>query len=150
MFGEPRPGKALFNPADLSSLPVLRACTAGGIAFVPFFSLGAGGRQSNAVLGDPRVTRAAERLGVTPAQIALAWALDLAPNLLVIPGTASRVHLAENIAAQQVELDEQARRELSVALYAVSPLGPTCRSRRRCRSRRATRERSRQLGSFEL
>src|SRR5579863_1952573 len=105
----------LFNPADLSSLPVLRACTAGGIAFVPFFSLGAGGRQSNAVLGDPRVTRAAKRLDVTPAQIALAWALELAPNLLVIPGTASRVHLAENVAAQQVELDDQARRELSVA-----------------------------------
>ena len=61
------------------------------------------------------VTRAAARLGVTPAQIALAWALELAPNLLVIPGTASRVHLAENFAAQQVELDEQARRELSVA-----------------------------------
>jgi pyridoxine 4-dehydrogenase len=104
----------LLNPADLSSLPVLHACTSRGIAFVPFFSLGAGGRKSNAVLGDPRVTTAAERLGVTPAQIALAWALELAPNLLVIPGTSSRVHLAENVAAQQVELDEQARSELSI------------------------------------
>ncbi|HUC15012.1 MAG TPA: aldo/keto reductase [Acidimicrobiales bacterium] len=104
----------LLNPADLSSMPVLLACVAEGIAFVPFFSLGAGAPQSNAVLGDPRVTGAAERLGVTPAQIALAWALELAPNVLVIPGTSSRVHLSENLGAQQVELDEQARRELSV------------------------------------
>jgi pyridoxine 4-dehydrogenase len=106
----------LFNLADLSSLPVLRECTARGIAFVPFFSLGAGSRQSNAVLGDPRVTAAAERLGVTPGQIALAWALALAPNLLLIPGTSSRQHLGENIAAQHVQLDEQARREMSIAV----------------------------------
>jgi aryl-alcohol dehydrogenase-like predicted oxidoreductase len=106
----------LFNPASLSSLPVLRECTARGIAFVPFFSLGAGSGQSNAVLGDPRVQGAARRLGVTPAQIALAWALELAPNLLLIPGTSSRRHLAENIAAQHVELDEQAHRELRIEM----------------------------------
>jgi pyridoxine 4-dehydrogenase len=104
----------LFNLADLSSLPVLRECSARGIAFVPFFPLGAGSLQSTAVLGDPRVTGAAERLGVTPGQIALAWALELVPNLLLIPGTASRQHLAENIAAQYVELDEQAQRELRI------------------------------------
>ena len=104
----------LFNLADLSSLPVLRECSARGIAFVPFFPLGAGSLQSTAVLGYPRVTGAAERLGVTPGQIALAWALELVPNLLLIPGTASRQHLAENIAAQYVELDEQAQRELRI------------------------------------
>ena len=104
----------LFNPADLSSLPVLRECAARGIAFVPFFSLGAGSGRSNPVLGDPRVRAAARRLGATPAQIALAWALDLAPNLLLIPGTSSRLHLAENLAAAHVRLDERARRELSV------------------------------------
>jgi pyridoxine 4-dehydrogenase len=68
------------------------------------------------VLGDPRVQGAARRLGVTPAQIALAWALELAPNLLLIPGTSSRRHLAENIAAQHVELDEQAHRELRIEM----------------------------------
>jgi pyridoxine 4-dehydrogenase len=104
----------LLNPADLSSLPVLRECTARRIAFVPFFSLGAGSRQSNSVLGDRRVTQAAERLGITPAQVALAWALDLAPNVLLIPGTTSLLHLAENVAVQYAALDEQARRELSV------------------------------------
>ncbi len=102
----------LLNPAELSSLPVLRECTAKGIAFVPFFSLGAGNGPSNPVLGDPRITRAAARLRVSPAQVALAWALELAPNLLVIPGSSSRQHLVENIDAQQVELDELARREL--------------------------------------
>jgi aryl-alcohol dehydrogenase-like predicted oxidoreductase len=105
----------LFNPAVLSSLPVLRECTARNIAFVPFFPLGAGSRGTDTVLGDPRVTGAAARLRVTPAQIVLAWALELAPNLLLIPGTSSRRHLAENVAAQSIELDEQAHRELSIA-----------------------------------
>lgn len=104
----------LFNLADLSSLRVLQECTARGIAFVPFSSLGSGMRQSNPVLGDPRVRAIATRLGATPAQVALAWALDLAPNLLVIPGTSSRRHLAENLAAASVALDDAARRELSV------------------------------------
>ena len=105
----------LFNPADLSSLPVLRECSARGVAFVPFFSLGAGRGRSNPVLGDPRVRAAAARLAATPAQIALAWALDLAPNVLVIPGTSSVEHLVENIAAAGVQLDGQARRDMSVA-----------------------------------
>lgn len=104
----------LLNPADLSSLPVLRACTEREIAFVPFFSLGAGAGGSNSVLGDPRVQRAARRMSVTPSQVALAWALDLAPNILLIPGTASLRHLSENLAASLVELDEQAQRELRV------------------------------------
>ena len=60
------------------------------------------------------MTGAAARLRVTPAQIALAWALELAPNLLVIPGTSTRLHLAENVAAQYIELDDQARCELSI------------------------------------
>ena len=104
----------LFNLADLSSLPVLRECAARGIAFVPFFSLGAGSGRSNPVLGDPRVRAAATRLGATPAQIALAWALDIAANVLLIPGTSSVDHLVENLAAADVRLDEQARRELAV------------------------------------
>jgi pyridoxine 4-dehydrogenase len=108
----------LLNPADLSSLPVLHACTERGIAFVPFFSLGAGAGGSNSVLGDPRVQRAARRMRVTPAQVALAWALELAPNVLLIPGTASVRHLAENLAASLVELDAQARHELRVRVAA--------------------------------
>jgi pyridoxine 4-dehydrogenase len=110
----------LLNPADLSSLSVLRECAELGVAFVPFFSLGAGAGRANSVLGDQRIQSAARRLGVTPAQVALAWALDLAPNILVIPGTSSLEHLAENVAASNVHLDDQARRELyaDVALSA--------------------------------
>jgi pyridoxine 4-dehydrogenase len=102
----------LLNPADLSSLPILRLCTEEEVAFVPFFSLGAGAGGPNSVMRDPRVQRAAQRMGITPAQVALAWALDLAPNVLLIPGTVSMRHLAENLAASLVKLDEQARREL--------------------------------------
>ncbi len=101
-----------LNLADRSSLPVLRECTRQGIAFVPFFPLGSAFAQDNPVLGHPGVRTAAERLGATPAQIALAWTLGLAPNVLLIPGTSSVAHLEENLAAADVTLDEQAQREL--------------------------------------
>jgi aryl-alcohol dehydrogenase-like predicted oxidoreductase len=65
------------------------------------------------VLGNPGVRAAAERLRVTPAQIALAWTLGLAPNVLLIPGTSSVGHLEENLAVADVTLDEQAQRELA-------------------------------------
>ena len=46
-------------------------------------------------------------------QVALAWLLDLAPNILLIPGTRSRTHLAENLGAAHVQLDDAARVALS-------------------------------------
>ena len=61
----------------------------------------------------------AARLGATPAQFALAWLLDLAPNILLIAGTRSRAHLAENIGAAVIRLDDAARAELARHL----PLG---------------------------
>jgi pyridoxine 4-dehydrogenase len=64
------------------------------------------------VLTSPVVIQTAARLGVTPAQIALRWLLQLAPNVLLIPGTGSTVHLLENLAAEDVTLDDQALREL--------------------------------------
>jgi aryl-alcohol dehydrogenase-like predicted oxidoreductase len=104
-----------LNLADRSSMPVLRECTARAIAFVPFFPLGSAFAQDNPVLGNPAVRAAAGRLGATPAQIALAWTLGLAPNILLIPGTSSVTHLEENLAAADVTLDEQAQRELDAA-----------------------------------
>jgi pyridoxine 4-dehydrogenase len=101
-----------LNLADRSALPVLRECTRQGIAFVPFFPLGSAFAQDNPVLGHPGVRTIAERLGATPAQIALAWTLNLAPNVLLIPGTSSVAHLEENLAAADITLDEQAQREL--------------------------------------
>jgi pyridoxine 4-dehydrogenase len=103
----------LFNLADQRSLDVLDECTSRGIAFVPFFPLGwpRGGR--NGILTSPVVAELATRLGATPSQVALAWLLDLAPNILLIPGTRTRQHLAENIQAAGVQLDDSARAELA-------------------------------------
>ncbi|MGH3601157.1 MAG: oxidoreductase [Pseudonocardiaceae bacterium] len=102
-----------LNLADRASMPVLQECTSRGIAFVPFFPLGSGFAESNPVLSNTHVLRSAERLGSTPAQVALAWTLALAPNVLLIPGTSSVQHLEENLAAADIELDEQARQQLA-------------------------------------
>jgi len=102
-----------YNLADRSAEPLLQACTAAGIAFVPFFPLGSAFGPGSTVLGHPGVVAAAARLHATPAQIALAWVLAIAPNTLLIPGTASLTHLDENLAAGSVVLDEDALTALS-------------------------------------
>ncbi len=56
---------------------------------------------------------AAARLGRSPAQIALAWALSVAPNVLLIPGTSSVRHLEENLAVADIELDDETREQLN-------------------------------------
>jgi pyridoxine 4-dehydrogenase len=102
-----------MNLADRASMPVLEECLARGIAFVPFFPLGSAFGRGNAVLGDPRVTALAARLGRTPAQVALAWLLSLRPNVLLIPGTSSLSHLAENMAVRDIVLDAADREALA-------------------------------------
>lgn len=101
-----------FNIVDRSSAPVLEECTARGIAFVPFFPLGSAFSPSNPVLGHELVRSAAERLGYTPAQVALAWTLGVAPNVLLIPGTSSVAHLEENLAVRDIALDDELRAQL--------------------------------------
>jgi pyridoxine 4-dehydrogenase len=93
-----------YNLIDRSSQPVLDLCTEHGISFVPFFPLGSGFNADNPVLGNAAVKKAAADLGVTPAQIVLAWTLSVAPNVLLIPGTSSVAHLEENIAISNIEL----------------------------------------------
>jgi aryl-alcohol dehydrogenase-like predicted oxidoreductase len=101
-----------FNMVDQSALPLLRACQERGIAFVPFFSLGSAfGVQD--VRGHAVVAAQAQRLGASSAQIALAWALALAPNVLVIPGTSTLAHLEDNVSAAAIELDDEAITALS-------------------------------------
>jgi len=102
-----------LNLIDRTSLPVLRECERRGIAFVPFFPLGSG-FGVDAVRDDPRVTATATRLDVTPSQVALAWLLALSPAILLIPGTSSVEHLEQNLAAGDVVLDDQARRDLDL------------------------------------
>jgi pyridoxine 4-dehydrogenase len=108
------------NPLNLvnrASMPILEECRARGIAFVPFFPLGSGFGPANPVLSNARLRSTARRLGHTPAQIALAWLLGLAPNILLIPGTSSVRHLEQNVAAADITLDEHTQAQLT----AVTP-----------------------------
>jgi pyridoxine 4-dehydrogenase len=102
----------LFHLADRRGGPLLEECLSHGIAFVPFCPLGWPRGQKNPVLTSPVVIQTAARLGITRAQVALQWLLQLAPNVLLIPGTASVAHLRENLGADGVTLDDQALREL--------------------------------------
>ncbi len=101
-----------FHLADRTATPLLDECVGRGIAFVPFCPLGWPRGQDNPVLTSPAVSRTAARLGITAAQAALAWLLRLAPNVLLIPGTGSVSHLRENLAAEDVVLDDRALSEL--------------------------------------
>ena len=103
----------LFNLADQRSQDVLTECEARHIAFVPFCPLGWPGEVRRRLLTDPALAALAARLGATPVQVALAWLLDLAPNILLIPGTRTRAHLAQNLGAADVRLDDAARAELT-------------------------------------
>ena len=78
-----------------------------GIAYVPFFPLGGFTPLQSATLSS-----AAERLGFTPMQVALAWLLHRAPNILLIPGTSSLAHLRENLAVGQLTLSPETITEL--------------------------------------
>ena len=78
---------------------VLAACEKAGIAFIPWFPLGAG-----RALRSAPVRKIAAKLGATPAQVAIAWLLARSPLMLPIPGTGSAAHLEENAAAAGIRL----------------------------------------------
>jgi pyridoxine 4-dehydrogenase len=78
-----------------------------GIAYVPFFPLGGFFPLQSAALSE-----VAARIGATPMQVALAWLLQRAPNILLIPGTSSLDHLRENLAADEIELSDAVVAEL--------------------------------------
>jgi pyridoxine 4-dehydrogenase len=77
------------------------------IAYVPYFPLGGFSPLQSSTLSD-----VATRLGATPMQVALAWLLRRAPNILLIPGTSSVTHLVENLAAAELDLPDDALKEL--------------------------------------
>jgi len=78
-----------------------------GIAYVPFFPLG-----GFKPLQSSTLEKVATRLGATPMQVALAWLLRRAPNILLIPGTSSVLHLRENLAAARLRLSPDVTAEL--------------------------------------
>ena len=78
-----------------------------GIAYVPFFPLG-----GFSPLQSGTLDAAAAALAVTPMQVALAWLLQRSPNILLIPGTSSRVHLRENLAAAALRIPADILAEL--------------------------------------
>ena len=79
-----------------------------GIAYVPFFPLGGFTPLQSSTLSD-----VAARLGATAMQVALAWLLRRAPNILLIPGTSSVSHLQENLAAAELALSADILSELN-------------------------------------
>ncbi|MCA7921316.1 aldo/keto reductase family oxidoreductase [Burkholderia cenocepacia] len=92
-----------YNIAHRGDDTLIDALARDGIAYVPYFPLGGFSPLQSSTLSD-----VAGRLGATPMQVALAWLLRRAPNLLLIPGTSSVAHLRENLAAADLDLPADA------------------------------------------
>jgi len=97
-----------YNLQHRKDDPVLAACEKAGIAFIPWYPLGAG-----SALRAAAVKRVAARRGAKPSQVALAWLLARSPVMLPIPGTGSMAHLEENAAAAALKLGAEDLAELA-------------------------------------
>ena len=104
-----------FSLVDQKDADVLDACTAAGIAYVPYFPLGSAFPHLPKVVDQPAVQAVAARRGVPAARVGLAWLLARADNILLIPGTSSVAHLEENMAVADLVLTEDDLSELSAA-----------------------------------
>ena len=91
-----------YNVEYRRSEDVLKSCERLGIAFLPWFPLGAG-----SAVRSSRLKQIAQKHGATPAQVAIAWLLQKSPVMLPIPGTGSLEHLEENVAAARLTLSEE-------------------------------------------
>jgi pyridoxine 4-dehydrogenase len=89
----------LYNIAHREDDKMVDDLARDGIAYVPFFPLG-----GFTPLQSSELSEVAKQLGATPMQVALAWLLQRAPNILLIPGTSSVGHLRENLAAAELKL----------------------------------------------
>jgi len=94
----------LYSVLDRTAEPVLDRCREHGIAWAPFFPLGGAFPGRPKVTDTPTVVAIAAEVGVTPAQVGLAWLLSHYDGMLLIPGTSNPAHLAANIAAGDVRL----------------------------------------------
>lgn len=105
----------LYNVGNRTSEPLLDACTAKGIGFIPWFPVQTGQLAAPGGL----LAALATATGHTPAQLALAWLLQRSPVMLPIPGTKSVGHLEENCAAASVHLDH----DTLTTLDTLAPAG---------------------------
>jgi len=96
-----------YNLAHRHDDAFVEELAARGIAYVPFFPLG-----GFTPLQSSELAAAADSLGATPMQVALAWLLQRSPNLLLIPGTSSVAHLRENLEAAELHLPAEIIAEL--------------------------------------
>jgi len=112
-----------YNLAHRDDDALIDQLAAAGIAYVPFFPLGGFTPLQSTALSD-----VAGALGATPMQVALAWLLVRAPNILLIPGTSSVEHLRENLAAASLELPSDSMAALNQIATAASQPGPDDRT----------------------
>jgi aryl-alcohol dehydrogenase-like predicted oxidoreductase len=96
-----------YNLAHRADDALIDELAAEGIPYVPFFPLG-----GFSPLQSDTLSAAAARLGATPMQVALAWLLQRAPNVLLIPGTSSLKHLHENLDVASLTLTDDVLTEL--------------------------------------
>jgi pyridoxine 4-dehydrogenase len=106
----------MYNLARRDDDALIDDLARAGVAYVPFFPLGGFTRLQSAALDE-----VAGRMGATPMQVALAWLIQRAPNILLIPGTSSVEHLRENLAAANLELKPEALSALNAIATGAPP-----------------------------
>jgi pyridoxine 4-dehydrogenase len=106
----------MYNLTARSAEPVLEACEADGLGFIPWFPLAAGPLAAP----DGPLQRIAADHHATASQLALAWLLKRSPVMLPIPGTSKVSHLEQNVAAAEIELSDEEFETLSNAGAASS------------------------------
>jgi pyridoxine 4-dehydrogenase len=105
-----------YNLAYRQDDTLIDALARQGIAYVPFFPLG-----GFTPLQSSTLSSVAERVGATPMQVALAWLLRRSPNILLIPGTSSLVHLRENLKSATLQLSAELTEKLD-SIAASAPV----------------------------
>jgi aryl-alcohol dehydrogenase-like predicted oxidoreductase len=106
----------LYNVAHREDDVLIDELARAGVAYVPFFPLG-----GFTPLQSTALNEIATRLSATPMQVALAWLLQRAPNILLIPGTSSLGHLRENLAAASLKLPGDALTALDAVAKGPAP-----------------------------
>jgi aryl-alcohol dehydrogenase-like predicted oxidoreductase len=106
----------MYNLVHREDDALVDELAAAGISYVPFFPLG-----GFSPLQSSDLSAVAQELGATPMQVALAWLLGRSPNILLIPGTSSRAHLRENLAAAELQLSDEVLSRLDAIARSAEP-----------------------------